>query len=142
MSTAQEIVSLLQLLAALDPLAKENVERALGVELVERASSNRFFRCYEGAPGAGWFSAVELRVPGEGATSKETMLNLDVRADTSVGEDDFDRALVDEIAHINPNKPPEGTISYRHLVGRRTVLLQFTARSKRLLLISLRAAAP
>ena len=144
MSAATEIVSLLRLLVALDPLAKEGVECTLSVELVERADANRFILRYEAAPRGGPFAAVELRVPAAGATSEETMLNLEVRKDAFATEDEIDRALghEGEIVDINPHKPPEGTVSYRHLLDQRTVVVQCTARSKRLVGISLRAATP
>ncbi|MBI4700581.1 MAG: hypothetical protein HY744_05360 [Deltaproteobacteria bacterium] len=141
MTTAQQILSILRQVGLLEHLTTQSVGWALGVALAEKADANRYFRFYEaeGGAGAGPFASVELRVPAAGATTSEALLDLPLRPDAVVLLDELGADLGPAVPFdVNPRVMPEGTVTYRYDLGKLVLLVQFTARSQRLVAATVR----
>ncbi|MEU7629318.1 hypothetical protein AB0C34_04920 [Nocardia sp. NPDC049220] len=118
----------------------ENIGAACSAELREVDSSNPYIREFQGKPQDSPFSAISLRLPRTPPAGPDSVLVLTpaVRLTQADLTDRFD--LSPERADINPHIPPEGTISFRETRGNRTLVLQFTARSRILRMIAINEA--
>ncbi|MEU7766063.1 hypothetical protein AB0B25_13155 [Nocardia sp. NPDC049190] len=108
----------------------EGVSAACSTELREVDSRNPYIREFQGNPQDSPFSAISLRLPRNPPAGPDSLLVLTpaIRLTQADLTDRFD--LSPDRADINPHIPPEGTISFRETRGNRTLVLQFTARSR------------
>lgn len=116
----------------------ETVSGACAVEMHEIGCPNIHMREFEGYPQVGPFKVVTLRVPRSASPTSIRLLALTTRAAAAVHEAELREyfTLSRQDVDINPHIPPEGMISFREVIGDRTLFLQFTARSRALAAIA------
>jgi hypothetical protein len=116
-------------LALLPELSRSALEAALGVSL-SAPSDGAEVAALEAGP----FARVERRAPG-GEPADQTRVILDVREGVPLELSEFrasGRIVPSTPFDVNPNLPPEGTLTFRDQTPTQSTLYEFTAQSQRL----------
>jgi hypothetical protein len=134
-SSASQLVDRL---AALPVLSKLAVEGVLGVNLQHLSSQPPQYLYYEALLPSGPFSRVEVREPNP-TQQRFELAFLEVRPGVELLIDSFrkdGRVDASMPMDVNPQIPPEGTLTYSRRSAEQSVHYQFTARSQRLRLVA------
>ncbi|GAB2452564.1 hypothetical protein [Nocardia tengchongensis] len=122
------------------PLTAELVEYACVVRLHEVDCVTPGIRELHGYPATGPFSIVSLRIPTGNDADSATSLTLTPRAGMRFYQSDLEQRarLSRDLVEIDPRMPPEGTVSFRQQRGSRTLVFEFTARTRLLRKLTVR----
>lgn len=98
------------------------IGRALDTAFEPAANDNPYFRFF-GAVLDGAAASARFKEPGEGATSHDRILTIELRPDAGVGESDVtSRFGAGDIAQIMPRANPAGLISVSYQASPRFAL--------------------
>jgi hypothetical protein len=133
-----QVFETLEKLKGLKEFTTQTVGETLGVTLARADSGNPYFRLHEATLANGPFSSVVFQEPGEGAKVREFRVGLAVVPQSGLVQADVVKQYgPGAIYQIMPEAAPEGLITFVYQYPAQKVYFQFTARSYRLLRITI-----
>jgi hypothetical protein len=124
-------------ISALPELSQRPIEKLLGVSLKPAGPvTDSAPVSLEAKIASGPFAQVELRTPNPAQPRGPRMVVLEVREGVSLPMTGFDKAFIGSLTDVNPDIPPEGTVTHSVERPGQSTRFQFRAKSRTLRLVA------